>query len=129
MRISDWSSDVCSSDLQVALRHAIGAITAVLRRVLFRVFLEPIEIGLRGKLPLRAHPLVDEAVLAFYRLGQSEVRHCVIAENRSVGVAADQAALERVHRRGGEQQGADRRGGVEGKRGSVRVGSGGGRII
>src|SRR3546814_3565634 len=44
MRISDWSSDVCSSDLDLVLLYAIGALGFVMR--LYSIPVAPAVIGL-----------------------------------------------------------------------------------
>src|SRR3546814_11963495 len=94
MRISDWSSDVCSSDLSRFLCEDAGA-----RAVSEGRYRHPRDDrpGAHRRLSARRH-----------RLGRG----------RLAVVAADPSRLER-----------DRKSVVEGKRVSVRVYLGGGRII
>src|SRR3546814_13606103 len=98
MRISDWSSDVCSSDLRASLRWRPDD-----RR----------DGGDRRRL---AAGLLSEA--------GGPARHAVDAAGAALRVATAPAG-----RRGEARTAGGRKGGVSGKRGSVRVDLGGRRIL
>src|SRR3546814_16108276 len=89
MRISDWSSDVCSSDLDAA--------------------------------PIRKGPITIPANGRRRQRRLSEVARLWCADRRKGRRERD--LVDAVARQG------DRKGGVEGKGGSVRVGLGGRRIL
>src|SRR3546814_9411643 len=76
MRISDWSSDVCSSDLHPRLAADAGGVDqAVLAAVAFEVDRDRVARGagdFRGDHPLLAKDAVDQGRLAHVRAARSE---------------------------------------------------------
>src|SRR3546814_16729712 len=89
MRISDWSSDVCSSDLLGELAHEIDIDTHVI------VF----AIGHLDPFPCQAR-LLSESRRRFKR---ERVRHRAEPGHRSPGGAADIAAVRSEERRVGKE--------------------------
>src|SRR3546814_10040019 len=64
MRISDWSSDVCSSDLDLALTFLRGVIFGIFRKVAMRArFLDRIDD--QGSLGLERRELGSHLLIAF----------------------------------------------------------------
>src|SRR3546814_15807946 len=103
MRISDWSSDVCSSDLKGFRQEDAHRIEAARRH---RPFSDVADLGERAQLDARAQaPLADAGALR----GLAGDRHR--ARWEVAGVQKDRNCV------------------VEGKRGSVRVDLGGRCII
>src|SRR3546814_20031794 len=56
MRISDWSSDVCSSDLETLLRKAYWKMGAILMPMSFTVGKPGADIHYAATLPMRSTP-------------------------------------------------------------------------
>src|SRR3546814_15769792 len=112
MRISDWSSDVCSSDLFDLLRRPVGE----------RVEFQPFAIGLDQRDAAAGGGL--EALAAIDRGGETleaALQRLDLAQVAAgIGIAEPQGAAV--------LPGGDRQSGVEGKRVSVRGDLGGRRI-
>src|SRR3546814_6980422 len=70
MRISDWSSDVCSSDLLRDLSHLARDLRVRVDRALLR---QDLLVGLQAErlLVLRRYGLVDQHRLAGQRIGRA----------------------------------------------------------
>src|SRR3546814_20506503 len=115
VRISDWSSDVCSSDLDVLCAHLCA-----LRSLRTDCFtLSP---RLRGSEFSSLLPAVTAEVGAFHRLGQPHVSQQNHGQEHEVQRRPG-LKLEVVRKR------SDRKSVVEGKGVSVRVDLGGRRYI
>src|SRR3546814_17592754 len=78
MRISDWSSDVCSSDLFVPSLHAPRLQSALLRGLLGAVLLRGARYLHHADRGLVGHAVVEEGAVADRHLAQS-------SEERRVG--------------------------------------------
>src|SRR3546814_20382008 len=101
MRISDWSSDVCSSDLIVPFPESS------LNDEAGKLFMESYdEYARRARLMTQVHAMAGRAVAA---AGDDESSEC---KSSADGASASSG---------------DRKSGVEGKRGAVRVSHGGRR--
>src|SRR3546814_11064030 len=119
MRISDWSSDVCSSDLQ-RQRHAYE----------FRGFGGKLHVIHADPVPLE-HGELGIVAAAGFAVAEHAAEFVAIAET------GGEQALERILGRGSQPARArpavgaagDRKIVLVGKRGSVRVDVGGGGII
>src|SRR3546814_3683923 len=104
MRISDWSSDVCSSDLAVHLRDAAQRI-AVLRLVLLAAakWLEALvellaAVALRERHPLPADVEVQRArvvAVPARRLPRAELRHQVVRDVGERGAGQQRTQVRR----------------------------------
>src|SRR3546814_13405631 len=121
MRISDWSSDVCSSDLLASQRDRVG-----LPR-------HPVALpGLRDRTGDRAVPA---AVRPLRHLGMDPARRAKGVMDVPPGAGpAEAGEVQLVGRDAlGQVPGivdhADRKSGVEGKGGTVRVDRGGRRLL
>src|SRR3546814_15333680 len=116
MRISDWSSDVCSSDLHLCQRFsgvcALGTKGSALRTRVSQLMLLP--CVRRGSRP--------RVLLHRRERGQAHPRRGARSDRRS-------PSRRRRRRRRGRSPPPDRKSGVEGKGGSVRVDHGGRRTI
>src|SRR3546814_11688389 len=146
MRISDWSSDVCSSVLEVVARIERDAVLAVVQVfVIGEVGVLVVQFAVDR--PVRAEELADadgaERSIVGHALGVLEVVAdaagdvpAVVELLRIGGLHAADAGEQR----GTEEflvtqgsapliRGRDRKSVGEGKSGSVRVGSGGPRIL
>src|SRR3546814_12257135 len=81
MRISDWSSDVCSSDLHPRLAADAGGVDqAVLAAVAFEVDRDRVARGagdFRGDHPLLAKDAVDQGRLAHVRAANEGYAHAL----------------------------------------------------
>src|SRR3546814_19534828 len=117
MRISDWSSDVCSSDLYANRRHAFGKPLVDHEGVGFMLAENLIDIK-------QAELLIDwcAGVLDTGSLGTAESSMAQVAVSEALMRVADRCEQEM----GGT---GDRKGVVSGKSGSGRVDTGGCLII
>src|SRR3546814_742035 len=78
MRISDWSSDVCSSDLDLALTFLRGVIFGIFRKVAMRArFLDRIDD--QGSLGLERRELGSHLLIAFRSEERRVGKECVSA--------------------------------------------------
>src|SRR3546814_16472376 len=92
MRISDWSSDVCSSDLKAALSHSgmLAGNEAAYDAVFYRT----------GVIQVHAFEALLETAVFFARHGNKQPSAngvgIISGQGGSVVMAADKAALHRV---------------------------------
>src|SRR3546814_10925855 len=123
MRISDWSSDVCSSDLELVdgrQQQAIAGGPAV--EVQHR---GGSDLGIGHAAAGREEPVVAELVLATGTPRRAQDRQLALTGPYVAG--APERAPDREH--AAQHLGTDRHGVVYGKSGSVRVDIGGRRSI
>src|SRR3546814_17006415 len=130
MRISDWSSDVCSSDLDLAVSDAIYRVDAVTRRAA-ALQAHPLTTGPRVALHPRdaaAANLVEGAMAKLSNQSGAATLQVVLDDRVAHGSAGVERGYGATAALSAGPARVDRRIVVWGTRGSVRLALGGRRI-
>src|SRR3546814_13179089 len=123
MRISDWSSDVCSSDLRAVFGTQAKWVTEIdqvdrIPEIISRAF----HVATSGRPGPVVIALPEDMLVEYAEV--ADAPHYEVLESAATAQQMDALAAQLANARK-----PDRKSGVEGKSVSVRVDLGGGRII